>query len=295
MKSLVRLGAILGIISSTLLGTSLIGNVSALALPEPQILEKLRSVPVFTITDAQGAPLIASVPKQGQGQSGNASVAGIFISQKDAQAFVNQLKTKNPQLAASVRVTPVSLGEIYQITQANKGKPDEVVFAYVPTPQQVQLAKTVLQQTGQQVNDFNGVPLFLARGGPENGYLTIQSGQQEVIPLFFNKEELQGMVEIFKKQQPNVNATIKIEVVNLESVLEALRTENDQFLTQLILVPPRESLDFVRSLQPAGAGNQNKPPAPNQTRPAPQAPAPSQTQPAPRSPAPTPSQPRPTR
>ncbi|HAT14201.1 MAG TPA: hypothetical protein DCS91_12085 [Microcoleaceae bacterium UBA11344] len=282
MKLLVRLGAILGIVGCTLLGPSPIANMSALALPEPQILEKLRSVPVFTITDAAGAPLIASVPKQGQGQSGNASVAGIFISQKDAQAFVDQLKTKNPQLAASVRVTPVSLGEIYQISQANKGKPDEVVFAYVPTPQQVQLAKTVLQQTGQQVNEFNGVPLFLARGGPENGYLTIQRGQQEVIPLFFNKEELQGMVERFKQQQPNVTATIKIEVVNLESVLEALRTENDPFLSQLILVPSRESLEFVRSLQPAGAGNQNKPPASNQNRSAPQAPAPSQTRPAPR-------------
>lgn len=285
MKSLVRLGAILGIAGTTLLGSLPIANMSALAIPQPQILEKLRPVPVFTITDATGAPLIASVPKQGQGQTGNASVAGIFISQKDAQAFVDQLKTKNPQLAASVRVMPVSLGEIYQITESNKNKPNEVQFAYVPAPSQVQSAKTVLQQTGQQVNEFNGVPLFLARGGPENGYLTIQRGQQEVIPLFFNKEELLAMVERFKQQQPNVTTAIKIEVVNLESVLEALRTENDPFLTQLILVPSRESLEFVRSLQPAGAGNQ--------TRPAPQSPSP--TAPAPRSNAPIPSQPRPAR
>ncbi|MGL5065078.1 MAG: Tic22 family protein [Microcoleus sp.] len=277
MKSLVRLGAILGIAGSALLGSLATDNMSALAIPEPQILDKLRPVPVFTITDAQGAPLIASVPKQGQGQTGNASVAGIFISQRDAQAFVEQLKTRNPQLAASVRVMPVSLGEIYQITQANKGKPDEVQFAYVPAPQQVQSAKTVLQQTGQQVNEFNGVPLFLARGGAENGYLTIQRGQQEVIPLFFNKEELQAMVERFKQQQPNVTTAIKIEVVNLESVLEAMRTENDPFLTQLILIPPRESLEFVRSLQPAGGGNPNQRPA----SPAP-APAPTQTRPAPR-------------
>lgn len=277
MKSLVRLGAILGIAGSALLGSLATDNMSALAIPEPQILDKLRPVPVFTITDASGAPLIASVPKQGQGQTGNASVAGIFISQKDAQAFVEQLKTRNPQLAASVRVMPVSLGEIYQISQANKGKPDEVQFAYVPTPQQVQSAKTVLQQAGQQVNEFNGVPLFLARGGAENGYLTIQRGQQEVIPLFFNKEELQAMVERFKQQQPNVTTAIKIEVVNLESVLEALRTENDPFLSQLILIPPRESLEFVRSLQPAGAGTQNQRPV----SPSP-APAPTQTRPAPR-------------
>ncbi|MBE9097668.1 Tic22 family protein [Tychonema sp. LEGE 07203] len=270
MKSLVRFGAILGIVGCALLAPPPMGKMSALAIPEPQIFEKLRSVPVFTITDATGAPLIASVPKQGQGQTGNASVAGIFISQKDAQAFVEQLKTRNPQLAASVRVMPVSLGEIYRLTQANKGKPDEVQFAFVPAPQQVQSAKTVLQQTGQQVNEFNGVPLFLARGGAENGYLTIQRGQQEVIPLFFNKEELLGMVERFKQQQPNITTSIKIEVVNLESVLEALRTENDQFLTQMILVPSRESLEFVRSLQPAGAG-QNPQVAPASPAPAPPA------------------------
>jgi Tic22-like family len=284
MKSLVRLGAILGIAGSTLLCSLPIGNMSALALPEQQILEKLRPVPVFTITDAQGAPLIASVPKQGQGQSGNASVGMIFISQKDAQAFVEKLKTRNPQLGASVRVVPVSLGEIYQLAQANKGKPDEVLFDYVPTAQQVELAKTVLRQGGQPANEFNGVPLFLARGGPENSYLTIQRGQQELIPLFFSKEDLQEVVENFKKQQPNATASIKIEVVNLEGILEALRTQNDPALNQIIMIPSREARDYVRSLKPAGSGNQNPQPAPNQNRSAPQspAPAPSQTRPAPR-------------
>ena len=268
------------LVKVNLLASSEAGNLKALALSNTQIDEKLRSVPVFAITDAQGAPLIASVPKQGQQQSGNDSLTKIFISQQDAQAFVDQLKTTNPQLAASVRVTLVSLGEIYQLTQANKGKPEEVQFAFVPAQQQVQSAKTVLQQTGQQVNEFNGVPLFLARGGAENGYLTIQRGQQEVIPLFFNKEDLQGMVDRFKQQQPNVTATIKIEVVNLESVLEALRTENDPFLSQMMLIPSRESLEFVRSLQPAGAG-QNPQLAPNQTRPAPGSPAPAPSQPGP--------------
>ncbi|MEG3919351.1 MULTISPECIES: Tic22 family protein [unclassified Microcoleus] len=279
MKSLVRLGAILGIVGSTLLGSLATDNMSALAIPEAQILEKLQSVPVFTITDAQGAFLTGSVPKQGQGQSGNTSVVVIFISQKDAQAYAEKLKTTDPQLGALARVRPLSLGAVYQIAQANKGKPDEVQFAFVPTPQQVQSAKTVLQQAGQQVNELNGVPLFFATGGPENGYLTIQQGQKEEIPLFFNKEELQAMVELFKQQQPNVTTSIKIEVVNLERVLEALRTENDPFLSQMILIPSRESLEFVRSLQPAGAG-QNPQVAPAPARPAP-APAPARPAPAP--------------
>ncbi|MEP6516406.1 Tic22 family protein [Microcoleus vaginatus] len=288
MKSLVRLGAILGIVGCTLLSPSPIGKMSAVALPVPQVLEKLRPVPVFTITDGQGGFFIDSVPKQGEGQTGNASVARIFISQKDAQAFVDQLKTRNPQLAASARVTPVSLGEIYRIAQENKGQPDRLLFAFIPAAQQVQSAKTLLQQTGQQVNELNGVPLFLARGGPENAYLTIQQGEKEELPLFFNKEDLQEMVDLFKQQQPNLNTTIKIEVVNLERILEVLGTENDPSLSQMILVPSRESLEFVRSLQPAGAG-QNPQVAPNQTRPAPAA------SPAPARPAPAPAPARPAR
>ncbi|MCC3418034.1 MAG: hypothetical protein JGK24_23515 [Microcoleus sp. PH2017_29_MFU_D_A] len=268
MKSLVRLGAILGIVGCTLLGPSPIAKMSALALPVPQVVEKLSPVPVFTITDGQNAFFITTVPKQGQGQTGNASVARIFISQKDAQAFVDQLKTGNPQLAASARVTPVSLGEIYRLAQENKGKPDQVLFAFIPAAQQVQSAKTILQQTGQQVNELNGVPLFLARGGPENGYLTIQRGGKEELPLFFNKEDLQEMVERFKQQQPNVTATIKIEVANLERILEALGTENDPSLSQMILIPSRESLEYLRSRQPAGAG-QNPQAAPSPARSAP--------------------------
>ncbi|TAG07910.1 MAG: hypothetical protein EAZ45_00730 [Oscillatoriales cyanobacterium] len=266
MKSLVRLGAILGIVGCTLLGPSPIAKMSALALPVPQVVEKLSPVPVFTITDGQNAFFITTVPKQGQGQTGNASVARIFISQKDAQAFVDQLKTGNPQLAA-----------------------DQVLFAFIPAAQQVQSAKTVLQQTGQQVSELNGVPLFVARGGPENGYLTIQRGDKEELPLFFNKEDLQEMVERFKQQQPNVTATIKIEVVNLERILEALGTENDPSLSQMILIPSRESLEYLRSRQPAGTGNQNPQAAPS---PAPARPAAS---PAPARPAASPAPARPAR
>lgn len=284
MKSLVRLGAILGIMGSTLLVPSPIGNMSALALPEPQILEKLEFVPVFTIADAQGLPLVTSGTKQGQ--TTPISVGLIFISQRDAQSFINkELKANNPQLASTARVIPLSLGKIYQLSQANKDKPNELQFDYIPAPQQVESAKTLLKQAGQKAPEFNGVPLFYAKVGNENGVLTFQQGQKEVIPFFFNKEELQAEVERFKQQQPTVTLPIKIEVVNLEGVLEALRTKNDPFLTQMMLVPSRESLDFVRSLQPAGAGNQNKPPAPSPTQPAPRSPAT----------APAPSQPRPAR
>lgn len=251
MKSLVRLGAVLGIMASTLIGPSL-KDLSALALPADKILQKLAPVPVFTITDKNGSPLVASVKKEG-GNS-NSSVAGVFISKSDADAFVERLKTENPDLAATVKVVPVSLGEVYEMSQSSQKDGQRLQFAYVPIRKQVESAKALLKQSGQEVSQFNGVPLFIAKGGPDNGYLTIQRGEQQVIPMFFNKEDLQGMLDRAKTQQPDMFSAVKIEVVNLEGVIDALQNENDPFLEKIIFIPPRESLEFVQKLQQSGGG-----------------------------------------
>ncbi len=253
MKSLVRLSAVLGIVASSLVGPSL-KDLSALALPEKEVLQKLTPVPVFTITDQNGSPLVASIKREGN--EDNASVAGVFISKSDADAFVNKLKGENPDLAATVKVVPVSLGEVYEMSQSTQQNGQTLRFAYVPIRRQVESAKALLQQNGQDVNDFKGVPLFMAKGGPDGGYLTIQRGENQVIPMFFNKEDLQGMLERAKTQQPDVFSSVKIEVVNLEGVINALENDDDPFLEKIIFIPPRESLEFVQKLKQSGnSGN----------------------------------------
>ncbi len=257
MRSIIRLGAVLGIVGSTFLvspnpalrGLSFfpVGTQPAYALPENQILEKLRSIPVFTITDTQGAPLVATVP---QANNKKASVAGVFISRNDAVAFVDRLKARDPQLASTIQVTTVSLGEVYRMSQQAQGAEDNVQFAYVPVQKQVESAKSVLQQNGQSVNELNGVPLFIAKGGPDNGYLTIQNGNEQVIPIFFNKEDLQNMLTQFKTQQPDLISSVKIDVVILEGLLDALKRDNDQFLNRIVLIPPRETLEYLKQNQP---------------------------------------------
>ncbi|WP_237766215.1 hypothetical protein [Arthrospira platensis] len=44
------------------MGASLLGTQAAEALTLEEIQEKLRPVPVFTITDPTGSPLVATVP-----------------------------------------------------------------------------------------------------------------------------------------------------------------------------------------------------------------------------------------
>ncbi|HBB33457.1 MAG TPA: hypothetical protein DDZ80_16770 [Cyanobacteria bacterium UBA8803] len=252
MKSLIRWSTTLGLLGTTLFGSFLTGNLQALALTEQEVMQKLQPVPVFTITDAQGSPLVASVPQQNNQE---ASVAGVFISRRDAQAFVERLKKENPNLGNQVQVVPVSLGEVYQLDKQNNTQPNGLDFAFIPAEQQVQLAEALMNQNGQQGQRFQGVPLFVARGGENKGYLTIQQNGQQVIPFFFDKGQLQGMIERFKQQQPNLSSTVEIQVVPLEGVIQTLQSENNPQLNSIVLVPSQESIEFLRSLSQQSGGN----------------------------------------
>ena len=60
IKPLVRWSITLGVAGATFLSWGILENLVAIALPEEEILQKLDPVPVFTIADEQGAPLVAS-------------------------------------------------------------------------------------------------------------------------------------------------------------------------------------------------------------------------------------------
>ncbi|MGL5876094.1 MAG: Tic22 family protein [Xenococcaceae cyanobacterium] len=251
MKSFIRFGATLGLVGSTFLGAWGSLDLKALALPQEQILQKLKPVPVFTITDQQGAPLVAS------GEN-NAKVAGVFISQQDAQNFVSQLQKQKPDIGSKVRVIPVSLGEVYKLSQDSQKQANGLNFQYVPKQSEVEIAKTVPAQGGQKYQ--GGVPLFMAKAGKQQGYLTVEKDKQQLIPMFFEKSQLEEMVATFKKQKPDLASTIAVEVVPLEVVIANLQKSEDGTLNKILLVPPKDSIDFVRqSLQQS----------PNQAAPAP--------------------------
>ena len=232
IKSLIRRGTLIGMVGTAIVGTSL-SSLKALALPAEQVLQKLNPVPVFTIADEQGAPLVAS------GED-DAKVAGVFISQQDANNFVTRLESQNPDLASKVKVVPVSLGDVYKLAQENP-ESEGLNFAYVPNEAAVNDAKTV---SGTQYE--GGVPLFVAKGGEDNGYLTIEKDSQQVIPFFFEKQQLENMVEKFKTQKPDLAATVNIEVVPLEGVIQTLQDNDDPMLSKIVLVPSTESLQFLQ-------------------------------------------------
>jgi len=233
----IRLGLCSGAMVSVLLGMT----PDSLALPQPEIIQKLQQVPVFTVANENGSPLVAS----GENDS---RVAGVFISQRDAQEFVSRLKKENPELGQQVQVVALSLGRVYQLDQENENKDNGLDFAYVPMEEEVESALSLLQSRGQQVENFSGVPLFIARGGDNEGYLMVEREGQQIIPMFFEKSQLQQMVEQFKQSQPEQAQSVQIDVVTLQSMLQTLEEKNDEQLKQVVLVPSQESLEFLQSV-----------------------------------------------
>lgn len=254
-KSMIKLLSALGLVGATVLSLGWGENLKAWALPAEQIQEKLNPVPVFTIADEQGAPLVAS------GED-NSKVAGVFISQTDANNFVSELQTKNPELASKVKVVPVSLGEVYKLSESDRGKENALNFAYVPEEEAVTSAKTILGESGQEYK--GGVPLFVAKGGDDKGYLTIEKDSQQVIPFFFEKQQLESMVAKFKEQKPEIADSVNIEVVPLEGVIETLQTSEDEMLSKIVLVPSTESIEFLQKNVPAPAEGRTPEAAPSE-------------------------------
>jgi Tic22-like family len=265
MKSPIRSWRSVGILTATLLGTLGAPNLSALALPAEQVRSTLAPIPVFTITDADGKPLVASVPNATNPNATPESVAGVFMSRQDADTFLQQLRTRNPEVGNNVRVVPVSLAEVNELANQNRNQPNSVNFTFIPQQRQVDQAVTIVRQANPQIQEFNGVPLFAARAGQDQGYLTIAINNQQVIPFFFEREQLEEMVARFRQEQPSIASTIQVQVVPLEGVIQTLQTSDNPDLGKIVLWPSREAIQFVQSLPPAPGATPNPAASPGAT------------------------------
>lgn len=263
MKSLLRWGLTLGLVGSTLLGSVVAVDFPVLALTEQQIKEKLDSVPVYLITNDQGLPLSRTIPSQ-NGQPG-ASVTGVYMSRQEALAFIKELqnaKNKDPKLEAmakKLQVTAVPLGVIYQQLQQSKNQQNRLLFAFKPVDKEVKGALTLLNASGQKVDQFKSVPVFAVRFAPDKGYVPIQLGgnNQQMIPLFLSKQDALGLLNQVKPKFPQAD----IQVIDVDGVIQTLKDKNDSWLNQVVLVPSPESREYIRTLPKNNAAKQNNAPS----------------------------------
>ncbi len=264
MKSLIRLGLTLSLLGGTVLGQTLVQPAPAVALSEADALKRLDAIPVFAVTNKEGIPILASVPNP-KDKAKQVQIATFFMSQQDAQSLVTVLKKQKPDVGNSAKVVALSMRQAYDLKTKNKDKAESLVFEFLPPKQQIDDAVAVLKQNGQDVKQFNDIPLFYSTGGKDKGLLTIEQGANKVIPFYFNKKDLQGMLDQLKQKDPQLSSTVKIEVTSLSKILDSLLKENGAGIQQITLVPDRSALQFALEQQKAaggGAAPVNKPVAP---------------------------------
>lgn len=250
MKSLLRWTTTLGLVGSTLLLSWLSQPLKVLALPEADVVKVLEQVPVFAITDKQGSLLVQT------GQN-NQKITGIFISPSDAQKVFENIKKNQPDLANNLTIQVVPLSEVYKLDNANADKPDRLNFAYVPTQIEVEAAKKLLTTNGEEYK--GGVPLYVVRGGKEQGFLTSSLNNEQIIPFFFDKKEVQGSIDQLKKDNPELGSTVKIEVVPLEILMATLKQKDDEMFKKIRIFPSLEAIEFIQknnSTQPQSQPSQ---------------------------------------
>lgn len=62
MKGLIRWGLIVSLAGGGFVGTSLVQQEAAIAIPEAEAVKRLETVPTFAVTDEKGSPVLAAVP-----------------------------------------------------------------------------------------------------------------------------------------------------------------------------------------------------------------------------------------
>ncbi len=236
------LGVAIGLVSSAVLAIQ-----PAHALTDAQIIEKLQGIPVIALTDKSGAPLVAQLNDKQKGL-----FTEVYLGQKEVSTTLQKLKVSNPAVAKQLQIRVVTLGDVYK-SQIASSSDKKLNVLIVPSEVQVKSAISLLKKNDpNKAQQFNGVPLFVGIAGKPRGYVSINSAQDKkrIIPIFFDKEQLQAVLDRFKKDQPNLAPTTEIQVISLDSLLTQMRSKNEPFYGQIVLARSKEMAEYV--VTPAG-------------------------------------------
>jgi hypothetical protein len=246
IKSLLKLAASASLIGAIFL--SPIANINAEAATEKEVFEKLGGVPVFTITDDKGTPILGSVNQEASAENANRQLLLFFLNPDDATALINQIKTSNPQVGSKAQVIVRSMNDAYQVIQDNKD--EAIAFQIVPSQTSLDAARKILVAQGKPPEQLPNVPVFFATGGKdsaEGGLLTLEQDGQQIVPFFFEQKDLEGLIARARQEQADVSNT-SIQVTSLFQVLDSMISDNDaatRDTERFTFVPSRQAFEYV--------------------------------------------------
>ncbi len=262
------------------LATIAVAAMPVAALPEGEVVEKLNAVPVFTIVDQRGNPLIVTTKDK---DKKDASVLPLFLDQKAAQDAYSNFQKDNSKAAKESSIGVISLGQAFKVIRDEQKKKDtKVSFQFLTDPKTVDYAFNLYKKGDTAAKNFPGIPVFYAMGSDDKnkskGFVTFEKDGKQFVPLFFDEKDIERNVSELKRTKPDLAKQMTVEVASLDSVISTmLEGKNDGEFKKLTFIPSLTAVQYVQSLQKSAKG-----PAPTVGGPAVKAaPAPAPEKPTP--------------
>ncbi|MEM9135977.1 MAG: Tic22 family protein [Cyanobacteria bacterium P01_F01_bin.42] len=277
MKRIKNWAFTLGLAGSLLLGAA--SPRTAVALSEAEVMSRLTTVPVFTLVDDKGNPIVGSLP---DAQQQPKPVLLFFLNHKDALEQLSFFKKEKPAEAEKVGIRLLSMKEVLESFDKIKDK-SQVIFSIEPNTTQLQTAVNLLKTEGQLMDQAGklvtkdgkafvpDVPLFYPTTTGQDGKsrflpLSVErvvEGKKQTdsfVPFYLSKGDLDRDLQELMKQ-PTQNK-VEVKVLMFNAFLSYLYNAKTPQEAPFRLIPSDESSKFVNSLLQESAKNGQNAPAP---------------------------------
>ncbi|CRH00373.1 apicoplast TIC22 precursor, putative [Plasmodium relictum] len=206
---------------------------------ERSIEEKLNVIPVYILTNHNDSPYIF--------QENDKQVVYLFLCPYDAETMLNEIKKNNGiKNSSNIKIHSISMEKAYNLIKEflllkrmekrNEDiKKNNIYWKLMPSKKQIQNALIFLSYKKKSDLIF---PIFYAEG------LYIQRDSKNIIPLFFDLEDLKKTIEE-KFENSNIK-NYKIKVLNF---VDLIFSNNHKYFG---FIPSFKSLNYLDQLKRIG-------------------------------------------
>ena len=214
--------------------------------------DRLSSVPVFSIVSEDNSPVLANIEQEGENGE-TVQLVSFWLDHTAAQAALENIREANPDVGSQARMIPIALSEALRVARNQQEEGGEIAFRVWPNTQTLETATTMLNESGESeepVESFPGIPVFY--GESQDGVLTIEANGAEVVPFFFDRDDLAATLE---RAGDGDNASVvdrtQIRVTSLNQVVNSMVSPGSEGnVSKIEFVPSRTSLEYVQEQFP---------------------------------------------
>ena len=183
--------------------------------------QKLSQVPVFAVTNSSGQPYLANNSKGEQ-------VGLIFFSHEDALNLLRAMQ--KARQVSDARIYIMGLDKAYKMVLSNaassgikghQGQELKMIFRFYPNQKQIKYANSIINGINFS-EKIKGIPIFIADG------LSIRKGNEDIIPIFLTKEDLDETWSKMSSNNPDVNPKPNIIIGDLGKIIKAMEINKSE-------------------------------------------------------------------